>query len=352
MHNALTGLPTRVIIDANVLLNACFVINSSARNAVDELFNAKYSLAVDAAIEHEAMRILGRMRIKLALSYDPILLLRAYMSHMKILALSRARGAVAASVNAADRHVYYAAITYSGWVLTSDVQFALQCRRQGLQARLPWDVIIESSLRKGSDYPLSYDFRYDGLSRDQGAIFARVFSGSWAGIAGVGKFTVFEAEKVGKVLYDSMTQEWMFQTRSGKVGISCDLNAGELWTLSASYKMQSATCGHIILRIADPKGRSREASEQVSNAFGAYGPGFRTFGHSVLGKDHWNGALRHVVVGPRAMNKGLWKALIGVPEATPDPSSGNLLEKALVAVRFLHGDVLLPTRESLLDRWI
>src|SRR5258708_40040280 len=71
MYHPLTPLPTRVIADSNVLLDATFVRNGLARRAMDVLGQLGQTIIVDEMIEREALVILDRLQRDLCLTFNP-----------------------------------------------------------------------------------------------------------------------------------------------------------------------------------------------------------------------------------------------------------------------------------------
>ncbi len=355
MHQCIADLPARVLLDTNVLLNACFVQGCSARTAISRLGSLGYQPIIDQSIEHEAVDILRRARIKCGLGYDPADLIAPYLASSRILSLPAAPFNACREINSADRHVYSAAKNYNAWVLTGDVRFMAQCTAQGVAARVPFDVLIESVLRDSKDPPLQYIARFAGICRDQGSVFARVTSGSWAGMEDVGTFTVCEIENVLTLAYDSRRLGWSLLIRGGAEGFArlpIEHGSQDL-VVSGSFKVpQYASKGKASLRIYSSTGAEKVIGFELSKGPSASAPGTVTFGHNVDGKNHWNGYIRCIIVSPNQMNADTWKALKANPDSTPDPASGDILEAALRKIRVVLGRYDLPTEAQLGLAWL
>jgi hypothetical protein len=63
MYHPLTDLPTRVVPDSNVLLDAAFVAGGSARRSIDLLGASGYSILIEEMAQREAVRILDKLAI-------------------------------------------------------------------------------------------------------------------------------------------------------------------------------------------------------------------------------------------------------------------------------------------------
>jgi rRNA-processing protein FCF1 len=355
MHQSIADLPTRVLLDTNVLLNACFVQDCSARAAISRLGALGYQPIIDQSIEHEAIEILRRARIKCGLGYDPEALIAPYLSSSKILSVPAAPFNACREINIADRHVYSAAKNYNAWVLTGDVRFMTQCTSQGVAARMPFDVLMESALRDGKDPPLQYIVRYAGICRDQGSVFARVTPGNWAGMENVGTFTVCEIENVLTLAYDSRRLGWSLSIRGGAEGFAHlpIENGSHDLVVCGSFKLpQDASKGKASLRIYSSTGAEKVTGFELSKGPSASAPGSVTFGHNVNRRNHWNGYIRCIIVSPNQMNADTWKALKANPDSTPDPASGNILEAALRKIHVVLGRYDLPTEAQMGLAWL
>lgn len=354
MHQALSTLTSRVVIDTNVLLNATFVADSSARYSIEQLNGLGFSAIIDEAIEDEASFILRRLRIKLGLVYDPVEIFRSYLTTSRILCLPRSRPFRVKQVNKADQHIIGAASHYNAWVLTGDIKLAAQCQQFQIATRLPWDAIMEAATREKRAPPLHYVLRVAGISSSNGSFFARVIPGSWAGMRSVGRFTVCDVENIGRIYYDSFTEEWVFSTALGAdVRLGCPIGQDEHWIVSASYEVGSQGCaGTATLRAARPLGQSIQNNISLKGRISAPTPGEIAFGHSCSRNDHWNGYLRRVVLSPIAIDAKGWRALVKVPEAAPDPAASNVLETALLRVQIAPDRVVVPSELWFRHSWM
>lgn len=354
MHQALTALTNRVVIDTNVLLNAAFVADSSAQNSIKQLSILGFSVVIDEAIDDEALLILRRLRIKLGLPYDPIEIFRSYLMSSRILCLPASPLLRVKQVNKADQHVIGAASHYNAWVLTGDIKLAAQCQKQQIATRLPWDVIMEAATRENRDPPLHYIFRVAGISSSKGSFFARVVPGSWGGMKSVGCFTVCDVENIGRIYYDSFSAEWVFSTVLGiDVKLKCPVEPNEHWIVSASYEIGGpGSIGTATLRAARPLGQSIQNNISLKGKISALTPGEIAFGHSCHRNDHWNGYLRRIVLSPIAIDAKGWRALVAVPEAAPDPAAGNILEAALLQVQIARNQIVIPSELWFRHSWM
>lgn len=354
MHQSLSALPSRVVVDTNVLLNATFVADSSARYSLEQLSRLGFSLIVDQAIEDEATRVLRKLRVKLGLPYDPVDFFRAYLGQSRILSLPRAALFRSKSVNKADHHIIGAAAHYDAWVLTGDIKLSAQCQGLHIATRLPWDAIMEAAASEKRDPPIDYLLQVAGISATSGSFFARIIPGNWAGMVSVGRFTVCDIQNVGRIYYDTSTEEWVFSTIMGAdTRLKCPLVPNQYWIVSASYEAGTqGSSGIVTLRAARPFGQSLQDNISIKGKISAPTPGAISFGHTVDQSDYWNGHLRRVVLSPIPIDSKGWRALVKVPEAAPDPATSNVLEAALLRAKVVPDSLLVPSELSFRQFWI
>jgi predicted nucleic acid-binding protein len=353
MFQTLKELPSRVILDTNIVLNAAFVEGSSSRHSIEQLNKLRYYPVIDQAIADEAIRVLVRLRRELNLAYDPLKIFRDYLAESKILTLPSAPLIQCRPINKADRHVIGAACQYGAWVLTGDIKLAGQCHGFHVATRLPWDVIFESYLGDDLTPPVHYVFQIAGVSSRTGSIFARIVTGGWGGACTGGHYTVCDVQNIGRLYYDSSTSEWVFSTvLSAEARLKCALSGNQEWLLSVSFDVATSGAGGLTLRAAQPHGDSAQSNVSFRGAFPGIGPGQITFGHTIHHNDHWNGGIKRVVLRPVSIDAKGWRALVTVPEAAPDPASSNILEAALRRVKISPSRIVVPSEILFHSYWL
>lgn len=354
MYRPLPAPKQRVVVDTNVLLNAAFLEGGSADLAIAELRRRGIPMVIDEAIENEAELVLSRLRVKLALNFNPFEIFKLFVRASGTLVLPRAGPVGGKHVNRADRHVIGAASKYGAWVLTGDFKLASECVGHAIEARLPMDAIIEGAFLTGRNHPLHLFLRVAGVSAKNGSFFARVIPGGWAGRPEINsKFTICHVENLGRLYYDSAPEEWVFSMALGnEVRLHCKIKPDEQWIVSASYDISEGK-GNATLRAAQPgEPVSPTKNISINGVFAALSPGEITFGLSCAKLDSWNGHIRNVTISPVGIVSKAWRALVKVLEAAPDPSSGDVLEKALKLTRIEAGGLIRPTEVSLRSQWL
>jgi len=348
MHNSLKGLPKRVVIDTNVLLDAAFVMDGAARKSLALLRQLEYLPIIDGKIESEATRKLKEYRKSFCPAFDLATVLSDFVSRAHILCLPSAKQMSNTSVNRHDVHVVSAAQQYGAWVLTGDLALNVELCVDGIQPRLPFDVIMEA----GTTLTIENIIRIIAPTRESGMLFGRVIPGNWVGMKSVGSFTVCDMENVGRLFYDTATEEWIFEMPIGEmVQVKCPLQQGEQWAVCGSYNLPGAgKSGRLSIRAGiHPStifSRSKKTAKIITNST----PGVSKFGSSVKNQDYWNGHLRSVVIGPQGMSSKSWKNIIAIPEGAPNPYDSGALSRVLEQVGALNpqpGLLRLPTEQDL-----
>jgi len=352
MHNSLKGLPSHVLIDTNVLLDAAFVTNGAARRSLALLGKLGYPPFIDKTIELETIDILEKYRKSFYRAFDVAKVLYDYMRDARILLFPRAKQISNTSVNHHDIHVVSAAVQYGAWVLTGDLALNVQLRADDIQSRLPFDVIMEAATADGADPGLDKFIRVVSPTRLSGMLFGRVIPGSWAGMNSVGNFTVCDMENVGRLFYDTQTEEWVFKMPIGvSVRVKCPLQKGEQWAVCGSYNLPGAgKPGKIFIRAGQYPSTIFSRPKTTLKRITSLSAGLTNYGCSVYNQDHWNGHLRSVVIGPQGMKTDTWKHIIAIPEGTPNPYDSGMLSRVMKRVGALNsqpGLLRLPTEQDL-----
>ncbi len=331
MHNSLGGLPPRAVLDTNVLLDATFV-DGMARQAVLGLRAIGLAAIVDEATWQEARVILGRLRTRLALQFDPFPYVEAFASRVGLVFVPPAPLVIAAGVNRADRLVASAAKHYDGWLLTGDSPLIVECKSVGVEGRLPWDVIVEGENTPGQPPPDRHIVRMAPLGTTSGSIFARVTPSGWSGSTHAGQFTVCEVEGLGLLYHDTARETWVFAMDSLglRVEVASPVAVEETWAVCATYRLPgTAQRGNVSLRLGRFPDTVRSASTPTLKHIRSLDRSTVQLGSDLSGANNWNGYIRAFITGTQTMSAGTWKALVAIPEGAPNPYDEDALTRAL-----------------------
>jgi hypothetical protein len=202
-------------------------------------------------------------------------------------------------------------------------------------------------------------FRRVPLTRYSGTIFARVITGSWGGMKNVGQFTVCDVENVGRLFFDTHSEEWAFSMPMGiKAKLRSPVSSNETWAVCASYRLPgTANRGKVSLHVGRYPNIVQSCSERTLKNLPPLGVQ-RTQVGAALNQEHfWNGHVRALVVGPQNMSSETWKAIVAIPEGAPNPYDENALahELGMLKAALSTGEPTLiqrPTEEDLVRMWM
>jgi hypothetical protein len=231
---------------------------------------------------------------------------------------------VAVRVNRADSHIARAAIHYQATVVTGDVPLLAQCLADDILAEFPWNIVVQD----GETPPVGEILRIVPPTRRRGTIFARVTPGGWAGRLDVGEFTIVDIENIGRLFFNSKSEEWTFNSVIA-VRLKFPLSGQGTTIVCASYNLPAAGSGTVVVRAScQASGMLGSRSESTLKKLRADAGEIRV-GATRTGQSYWNGSIRHLTVSPEGMSNSKWKSIAAVPEAAPNPINRDALDFAL-----------------------
>lgn len=331
MHQSLSNLPNKVIVDTNVLLDAAFVSDGLARKSIIALQRLGLSLLLSEGVANEGADKLEFFAKQLELDFAPIDYWIRYLNSIALERIPSVDPVLGFGVNKSDQHVAAVARQHHAWILTGDAPLVMEAQKLGLSARFPWDVLMECALQEGRYEDIGNFIRVVPPGDRCGLIFARVLPGAWSGLKDVGRFTVCDIENVGRIYYDTQSSEWKFdlQTRNS-VSLKWILASDRPTIVCGTYSFNETSSGGVLrLRASDGAQRNQANKEKIERPLTGNAPGSMSFGHTVGREDYWNGYLRSIVIGPQGVSDKTWKALTSIPEAAPNPYDADGLRRSL-----------------------
>jgi predicted nucleic acid-binding protein len=314
---------SRVVPDTNTWLDAAFWPDSVARRALATLQASGRPIIIEELIENEALRILARRRIELGLSFDPAEHFKSFTAGFLHVPAS---DLVQVKVNKADMPVARAAVHYKATILTQDAPLAAECLADNISAQFPWNVMVANDAAS----PAEEILRIVRPAKHIGTIFARVTPGGWLGKNDVGEFTVADVEHIGRLWFDSRSEEWVIDgVQSTRMKFSAAGKGQSL--ICATYDLPSSGNGKIILRAFSPQSGDRDTRTVVTLKLKNDGGQVRV-GSSFAGQAYWNGCVWHLTVSPEGMSSAKWKPICDIPDAAPNPLNAAALNRGLLAM--------------------
>ena len=349
MFNPLNNIPKHVVVDANILLDAAFVRDGAARRALFGLTRLGYTPIIDASIEFEARRILGKYNQKYCPNLDLFPVLIDTISTVPILSVPRAPNVTSKTVNRHDIHILGAALEYSAWVLTGDLDLHLELAPHCIDTRVPQDVIMSAA----TSLTIEQLIRIVAPTRESGMLFGRGSAQYWPESTSTDQFTLCEVGNVGRLYYDNGTKEWAFDMAMGEsVRLKCDMANNETWSACGTYRLPgNGETGRITVMAGKYPDSIRRQSIQTEKVITADTVGSSSFGHSISGNNHWNGHLQAIVVGPQGVSKDSWRKIVSIQHGAPNPYDSGMLERVFQSIGSANvltvGSILLPSEKQL-----
>jgi hypothetical protein len=149
----------------------------------------------------------------------------------------------------------------------------------------------------------------------------------------VGTFTVTDIDGVGRLAYDSASQEWIFSSTFEKpVRLPFPQAAKGTSVVSVQYTLCSGIKrGQLVLRaglLGVPNAAAPRSVDVLRDA--QLRPGKIQIGADLSVSNHWNGCISELTVGPEGLGANQWKAYCELEDGAPNPLNHNLLDRSLI----------------------
>lgn len=318
MYNSLENLPKRVVLDSNVCLNAVFIPSSVAYKVVELLRALDFAPFLSEQIVNECEVQLGLVTPNTEKSFFLIKCFRSWIQQKKLLIVPVADLASdeLVKINKRDRSVVKAMLENKAWLLTNDAPLFLEVKSIGGEPRFPWDVAIESELRKTGEWPLWAVIRLHPMRQREGSIFVRFYT-LWGSDQVRGKTPyLVDIDRLISVFYDGNTGCIVARHEQGvEVSMPVKIFAGDMQTILVNYSRP----GRLQLRAT---GSTEPVQIDLGNINGiafSQPVGQPFFGSDRHGKNQINGQLRSLVTHPKVISGDRWRTYLSIPNASPNP---------------------------------
>ena len=330
----------RVLIDANVLLNASFVEDCIARQALDGLKANSYSLLCDEITYAEAIATLDGLRNRLV--YDPRPIFETALRSLGVMFVPPGDPNTPSPTRRHDRHIPRAASDHSTWIITDDLELYLDLRSAGYEVR--------------NSFELQFDFptvsKVHAPARIKALSYSRkswtmlwLTPGGWAqGPPHPSKYTACHLPPFVWLHYDALTKEWVAKFEFCKLTIhtpfalTADVPVAVAVVLDASR-----TPGKLVLCVGSPAGGRQYRSTIFSGIMpprpNAFTLGHLSDSHENENSWHWNGSIRTLQTGDRFISSRMWKLLCSTQDMMLHPQLDILTPALLVLNNLVHRQV-------------
>jgi predicted nucleic acid-binding protein len=321
----------RVILDTNTLLNATFNRGGLAAHAISVLRRMATPVYVTPSIEAEVGRVSERLKRKYRLGYDPAQAVRTVLRAQGILFAPPPRGPPIAHVNKVDEPIARAARHLGAAIITDDIEFIVEARAAGIEAWQYWEV-SRSYSGDGELPDLSKVVRYGAPNGKCGYIFVRAVPGSWAGLKIEERFSICEISEGLWLYYDGLSEHWKVQTSAGEiVRLSMPLENDGHYIVGVNLRPTEKGC-HIALMAAKQGGQEAIARADVRAVGKGIGNSELSIGHNRHQLEHWNGAIKDLVVASGSLPPRTFRLLASTEDLSPNPADSDTLAEAVQRV--------------------
>lgn len=332
-------LPTRsrVVVDANVLLNSIFLPDGFARKAVSALSAMEKVGLIDDSIDLECRRRIRLLATKFGVGKNRIDELIGIFDEQapRLVPLRLPPAEVTSCMRSAligqenDLHVASACVGHDAWLLTSDANLAKASMSLDIEVRSPWDVVAEAADCADDPVAMDHMFRFVAPTQDQGFIFAHVLPGDWADKQGTDTFTVCDVGGLGSLFYEQRRRRWVSEGLGSSIARANPMVPRAVYSVCASYKFRSERKGHASIYVGSPGAEAVQPSSCEIRKPRQLTLSTIRYGAKRSGDDAWFGHLRWVAIGPQSVSARYFQTLLSIPNAIPDPHDWKMLEFAI-----------------------
>ena len=300
-----------------------------ARKAIKTVKSSRFKLITNEQSIFDGHLRLQNLKKELNLKFDPLPYFELFLIQNKIHIVPNENNYKEyddSSINNSDKHLIPVIKKYEGWLLTSDLTLIPESKNL-IEARLPKDVIAESNL--GSKDPqnlFNTIFTLPPLTENEGSIFVRIIPAGWGGKKDSGEHNICNIPNVGRIFYDSSSQEWVFQTTlEVEARASAIVLENQNWAVCGTYKLTGAYDKSKVCIFAGmyPDTVTLSKPQKTGKIFEKININNQNlFPNS-------NIYLRAVVTSSKTISPDTWKSIVQIPEAAINPYDSDGLRLAL-----------------------
>ena len=339
-------LPKKVVLDANVILDFCYIKDGLGRICLNYLYNNGFRLYTSSKCIAEAKK-------QVLLYNDSIIasLIESTVSQANIDIIDSTELPVAVfAINRHDRHVAAVAAHLEGFVLSDDIPLNWQLNSTNMHCRTMREVAFESFLPGLPPQRLS-TIGY-GLADAAGhALFKGIPHEDMCSDLDR-EWTFWENLTLGRLFYDSGRNQIIYcpAFSAAPVSTGCIINPNSQLSVLFNYRNKN-TYTEITI-----KAKSDILSEESSSTFrineipsSTLERGeFRLMNSYQLGNG-WKGDMQNFSYGPGRVSRNNWKIYSSLIGASPPNLTCDLTKFALSLTRVAGDRGSIPELSSVID---
>jgi len=307
----LEGLPKHAVVDANVLLDACLIVDGLGSAVLVELARTGTTL-------HTSERATEEVRSALRRGLDghkdltPLVDMMVKSAPISV----HASEAHVPGIAAHDRHVAAVAAKVGGFVVSEDLPLLLELDAAEIHARSLRELMLAIVCKEGQPRQELSVFG-QGAGAD-GHIFAKFFAHPDMVADRSRPWFLFDAPAFGSLHYDGPNRSFVFSTEAGDiVAMHHDLRSDVQYSFVLNYSVGNDT--RITMKLRSFGSDGERCAHGCIPALQARPTGSITILNSRNKNVGWKGDLQSFTFGPYQLGKKTWRAasrLVGVSPPT------------------------------------
>jgi predicted nucleic acid-binding protein len=316
MHRALAGLPNRVVLDTQILLNGFFIEDSYAREALNYLALLKYKVYISEYILNECLKIIYGNVLRYNLNFKIVDYFNKEIQSLNFILIQDSDITPNLSLcNKKDKPISDLASHISGWILSSDADFIDELNKSNIENRMPWDIIQEYKLKFKNGYEdINNSIRIRRLSPYKGSLYIKFEPMAWADGPYEGLYYLFEIENLYKIYYNNKNKEFIFETNNISVKLKTLLSSNTVYMFCLSYDYYSKD-SNINLYLGDYNGKCVRSNPKKAKFKFNYSNNKMSVCSSIKGTNQMCGWLRNITGSSSIISYQLFKKCLKIEES-------------------------------------
>ena len=335
-----------MLLDANVLLDLCFIRDGLGIGAISYLRRHDYQLYTTTKCITEARTRIVRLRHPQFVGFVD----RA-CAPLGIQPIDAKQGPIAFDgVNRLDRHVPAAAAHVDAFILTDDAPLLLELDTARVNARTTRELCYESYVpRRPPQHVCISGFN---LAEASGHAFFKGIPDDDMLSDVAREWTLWENRRLGRLYYQSPVRHLTFQPAftAGLARLPIVLEHNTQISVLLNYRIKKGQATNITIKVNVGGARNDfEATYQINKVprDTLYGSPFRIMNSYQLGNG-WKGALQYFTFGPSTIKPDNWKVYKSIIGVSPSTLTMDMMKFALMLTDQRGDYASVPTLDAVM----
>lgn len=339
-YRPIDNLPPRVVIDANVLLDAALIVDGAGIAVLEALVRRKVVLHTTAKAIAEARKTLLRIRRDLP---DITPLVDLAVRQLGVLVHDTDRGIH--GVKPHDSHLAAAAVDIDAFILTEDMPLLYDLDRARLHGRSLRETLLTCIL---PDQPHQDVTIFGFGSGADGHVFIKFMPHEDVCNEADRYWFLFDAPGVMSIYYNGETGSFEVAWEAGgTLTLPVKLFPNTQYALCFNYSV--GKCTNAQMRVRSVGSESEHFISGVLAALERQPSGEIIVMNSRDENVGWKGTLQNVTFGPYTLNKKVWRACHALVGVAPPTLTADLTQSAAILTEIKGNRVRRPLRQHVLQ---